>query len=103
MAVCSVQIFRGPEKMGQLLVQVAGRAGRESKPGKVIIQTHNPDSPLMLSLATNSYQQFAMERLAERQQQGFPPMETWHCYGQKLTISNRLNNSCVSYATASRL
>lgn len=65
--------FRGAEKMGQLLVQVAGRAGRESKPGKVIIQTHNPDSPLMISLVTNSYNQFARERLAERQQQGLPP------------------------------
>ncbi len=65
--------FRGPEKMGQLLVQVAGRAGRHSKPGRVIIQTLHPDSPLMLSLANNSYHQFARERLAERQQQGLPP------------------------------
>ncbi|MFA7554063.1 MAG: primosomal protein N' [Spongiibacteraceae bacterium] len=65
--------FRGPEKMGQLLVQVAGRAGRENKPGKVIIQTHQPDHPLILSLTHNSYHQYARQLLNERQISGLPP------------------------------
>ena len=65
--------FRGPEKMGQLLVQVAGRAGREAKPGRVLIQTHQPDHPLIQSLTQNSYQQYARQLLLEREQSGLPP------------------------------
>ena len=65
--------FRGPEKMGQLLVQVAGRAGREAKPGRVLIQTHQPDHPLIQSLTQDSYQQYARQLLQEREQTGLPP------------------------------
>lgn len=65
--------FRGPEKMGQLLVQVAGRAGRAAKPGNVIIQTHQPDHPLINSLVNNSYHHYARELLAERKLNGLPP------------------------------
>ena len=39
--------FRAAEQMGQLLLQVAGRAGRAEKPGTVIIQTRHPDHPLL--------------------------------------------------------
>jgi primosomal protein N' (replication factor Y) len=65
--------FRGPERMGQLLVQVAGRSGRESKPGKVLIQTHQPEHPLLNSLITQSYHHFAQQLLSERQQSNLPP------------------------------
>ena len=65
--------FRGPEKMGQLLVQVAGRAGREAKAGKVIIQTHQPEHPLITSLVNDSYHQYARAILSERQASGLPP------------------------------
>jgi primosomal protein N' (replication factor Y) len=65
--------FRAPEKMGQLLIQVAGRAGREQKPGRVIIQTHQPDHPLMISLVNDSYQQFARQLLEERKSRHLPP------------------------------
>jgi primosomal protein N' (replication factor Y) (superfamily II helicase) len=65
--------FRGPERMGQLLVQVAGRAGRESKPGRVIIQTHQPEHPLIQSLVSNSFSQYARLILAERKASGLPP------------------------------
>ncbi|ARN74398.1 primosomal protein N' [Oceanicoccus sagamiensis] len=65
--------FRGPEKMGQLLVQVAGRAGREAKAGKVIIQTHQPEHPLITSLVNDSYHHYARAILSERQASGLPP------------------------------
>ena len=39
--------FRDTERMAQLLVQVAGRAGRANEPGEVIIQTYHPDHPLL--------------------------------------------------------
>lgn len=65
--------FRAPEKMGQLLTQVAGRAGREQKPGKVIVQTHQPDHPLMCELIEQGYHSFARSLLKERELRGLPP------------------------------
>ncbi|QDP02866.1 primosomal protein N' [Thalassotalea sp. PS06] len=65
--------FRAPEKMAQLLVQVAGRAGRASKPGHVLIQTHYPQHPLLQDLINNGYEHFARFALMERQQAMMPP------------------------------
>jgi len=65
--------FRGPERMGQVLTQVAGRAGRAQKPGRVLIQTHYPDHPLMTSLTRDGYDPFARGLLDERRQSGMPP------------------------------
>ncbi len=65
--------FRGLEKTGQLLTQVAGRAGRESKPGTVIIQTHQPEHPLLNCLLDRGYHHFARQLLNERHTLGLPP------------------------------
>jgi primosomal protein N' (replication factor Y) len=65
--------FRAAEHMAQLLVQVAGRAGRESKPGKVLIQTNFPDHPLLQDLVHNGYGHFAKYALTERKQALLPP------------------------------
>lgn len=65
--------FRGPEKTGQLLIQVAGRSGRESKPGRVMVQTLQAEHPSLLSLASNNYKLFAQQLLQERQVLGLPP------------------------------
>ncbi|WP_371186855.1 primosomal protein N' [Thalassotalea maritima] len=65
--------FRAPEHMAQLLVQVAGRAGRESKPGKVLVQTQYPDHPLLQDLVNNGYAHFARYALSERQMALMPP------------------------------
>ncbi|WP_226996488.1 primosomal protein N' [Thalassotalea crassostreae] len=65
--------FRAPEKMAQLLVQVSGRAGRESKPGKVIVQTRFPEHPLLQDLVNNGYGHFARYALIEREQAMLPP------------------------------
>ncbi len=65
--------FRSGEKLAQLLVQVAGRAGRADKAGTVLLQTHHPDHPLLQTLVTQGYHAFADGELAEREAAGFPP------------------------------
>ena len=65
--------FRGPEKMGQLLLQVAGRAGRENKPGQVLVQTLQPEHPFIISLVNSNYGLFASQILREREVIGLPP------------------------------
>jgi primosomal protein N' (replication factor Y) len=65
--------FRAPERMAQLILQVAGRAGRAEQPGEVYIQTHHPDHPLLQSLIQQGYGAFAEEVLTERKQAGLPP------------------------------
>ncbi len=65
--------FRAPERLAQLFIQVAGRAGRASKPGTVLIQTHHPSHPLLLSLVHQSYADFANNALIEREETELPP------------------------------
>ncbi len=65
--------FRAGERLAQLVVQVAGRAGRARKPGRVVLQTHHPDHPLLRSLLAQGYAAAAKELLAERRQTGLPP------------------------------
>ena len=65
--------FRAAEKMGQLITQVAGRAGRGDKPGRVILQTHYSDHPLIESLTQQGYPTFAEQLLAERRVAEMPP------------------------------
>ncbi|MCF7982699.1 MAG: primosomal protein N', partial [Pseudomonadales bacterium] len=65
--------FRSLERMGQLIIQVSGRAGRANKRGKVLIQTHHADHPLLNQLITQGYPAFARHILVERQQTGLPP------------------------------
>lgn len=65
--------FRASERMAQLIVQVAGRAGRAEEPGKVIIQTHLADHPLLVQLTEQGYFAFADQALSERRAAGLPP------------------------------
>jgi primosomal protein N' (replication factor Y) len=65
--------FRASERMAQLIVQVAGRAGRAEEPGRVIIQSHLADHPLLVQLTEQGYFAFAEQALAERRSAGLPP------------------------------
>lgn len=65
--------FRAAERMAQLLVQVAGRAGRGQRPGRVLIQTHHPDHPLLNVLVREGYRNFGAAALSEREQAALPP------------------------------
>jgi primosomal protein N' (replication factor Y) len=65
--------FRSGERLAQSIVQVAGRAGRESQPGVVMIQTAFPEHPFWQRLMTGGYQQVANDALAEREESRWPP------------------------------
>ncbi len=65
--------FRAGERLAQLLVQVSGRAGRASRAGTVVLQTHHPQHPLLLTLIGGGYPAFAAVELGEREAAGFPP------------------------------
>jgi len=65
--------FRAPERLAQTIVQVAGRAGRGSRAGEVLIQTEFPDHPLLTDLLARGYEGFARVALAERAQAAWPP------------------------------
>lgn len=65
--------FRAEERLAQLYVQVAGRAGRMEKQGEVVLQTHYPDHPLLQTLLTQGYDKFAEQALQLRQNMGLPP------------------------------
>ncbi len=65
--------LRAAERTFQLLYQVAGRAGREERPGRVLIQTHLPEHPVMQALARGDRRGFLESELAEREASGMPP------------------------------
>ncbi|MDQ2695178.1 MAG: primosomal protein N' [Pseudomonadota bacterium] len=65
--------FRAGERMAQMILQVAGRAGRADKPGLVCVQTHHPDHPLLQRLVAEGYPAFAAAALEERRQARLPP------------------------------
>ncbi|WGE47637.1 primosomal protein N' [Actinobacillus equuli subsp. haemolyticus] len=65
--------FRAEERLAQLYVQVAGRAGRAEKQGEVVLQTHYPEHPLLKTLLEQGYLAFAQEALKMRKVMGLPP------------------------------
>lgn len=65
--------FRASERLSQLVVQVAGRAGRASKPGRVVLQTHHPEHPLLRQLLAQGYGAAAATLLDERRSVQLPP------------------------------
>ena len=65
--------FRATERMAQLVLQVSGRAGREKRPGTVIIQTVEPRHPLLQELRRDDYSGFASRTLNERSEALMPP------------------------------
>ena len=75
--------FRASERTFQLLTQVAGRAGRGTSPGEVIMQSWNPDHPTLRCAAAQDYESFFAAEAAERRELRYPP------YGHLVEIEVR--------------
>jgi len=65
--------FRAKERTFQLLTQVAGRAGRSTKPGEVVIQTYSPTDSAILRAAHHDFQGFFWEEIRYRKERNYPP------------------------------
>src|SRR5438132_4285106 len=69
----NVPDFRAAERTFQLLVQVAGRAGRGDTPGRVVVQTFRPEHPSVAAAAHHDYAGFMARELDRRRTLGYPP------------------------------
>lgn len=69
------QDYRAKERTFSLITQVVGRAGRRGKQGRAIIQTYNPDHPVLLCAARQDYEQFYADEIESRQALLMPPIE----------------------------
>lgn len=67
--------FRSFERAFQMLTQVAGRAGRSGKRGKVILQTYNPDHWVLTKVMANDYDGLVQQELIERKNYKYPPYD----------------------------
>ena len=65
--------FRAQERLAQQVIQVAGRAGRGKEKGRVVLQTSQPEHPLLINLLSKGYYQTAREIMNERQLWHYPP------------------------------
>jgi primosomal protein N' (replication factor Y) len=65
--------LRAAERTFQLLYQVAGRAGREARPGRALLQTWMPEHPVIAALASGERERFLAAELEERERAGMPP------------------------------
>ncbi|MEX2214679.1 MAG: primosomal protein N', partial [Phycisphaeraceae bacterium] len=96
--------FRSSERTFQLIAQVAGRTGRGSDPGQVIVQTFNPFDPAIVLASEHNYDGFAERELAIRASMGLPPVSRMarivvrdkdhvKCYEQAKALFNQLANA----------
>ncbi|MBZ9627654.1 primosomal protein N' [Psychroflexus sp. CAK1W] len=85
--------FRAHERSFQLLVQVAGRAGRTAEQGQVLIQTYNPYHRILQQVTTNSYNEMFKEQLDERRHFKYPPLFRMIKISFKSRDLNKLNEA----------
>ena len=72
-AALSLPDYRASERTFQLLVQVAGRAGRGETPGRVLIQTWQPEHPAVALAVKHDVKGFTAQELEQRREVGYPP------------------------------
>lgn len=94
--------FKAHERSFQLLTQVAGRAGRTKKRGKVIIQSYNPYHQILKQVTTGAYEDMFKEQLYERRQYKYPPINRIIKITLKHKDYNKLNEASEWFAKSLR-
>lgn len=90
--------FRAYERSFQLMEQVSGRAGRKGEKGKVIIQTYQPQHPVILNVITHDYVRFYEEQMPIRRQFNYPPYSRLILIRLKDVNSVKLNKAADALA-----
>ena len=93
-AALHIPDFRAAEHVFQLITQVAGRSGRSSLKGEVLLQTQLPDHPTIQQAARLDYPAFFHEEVGSRKMFNFPP----YCHLVKLTFSSKNSETALQYA-----
>lgn len=88
--------FRSYERAYQLITQVSGRAGRRDKPGSVVIQTSNPQHPLLITILNRAHEEFYEAQLQDRFRHDYPPFTRLI----ELTIKHTDKKACQLTADA---
>ncbi|HET8737703.1 MAG TPA: primosomal protein N' [Pricia sp.] len=94
--------YRAHERCFQLLTQVAGRAGRTQKRGRVIIQSYNPFHQILKQVSNNDYEGMYKEQLYEREHYKYPPQNRIVRITFKHKEYNRLNEASEWFTQALR-
>ncbi|MFC5045234.1 primosomal protein N' [Aquimarina hainanensis] len=94
--------FRAHERSYQLIQQVAGRAGRTQKRGKVLIQTYNPYHQILQQVTVNDYLAMFKDQIEERKQYKYPPFYRLIKFTGKHKDYNRVDEAVNWLATSFR-
>lgn len=94
--------YRAHERAFQLLTQVAGRAGRTKKRGKVIVQSYNPYHQILKQVSTHAYDEMFKEQLYEREQYKYPPINRIIKITLKHKEYNKLNEAAEWFSKSLR-
>jgi len=86
--------FRASERTFQLIAQVAGRAGRGSDPGTVVVQTFNPTDPAITLASKHDFDTFAAAELKMRAEMGLPPVTRM----ARIVVRDKDHVACYEYA-----
>ncbi|MCK9617292.1 MAG: primosomal protein N' [Lentimicrobiaceae bacterium] len=92
--------FRAYERSFQLMAQVSGRAGRKNKRGKVIIQTYNPQHPIIRYVLNNNFEAMYSHQMEERMQFQYPPFVRLVRLTLKQTDPNLVNKAADALAAS---
>jgi primosomal protein N' (replication factor Y) len=95
--------FRAAERTFQLLTQVAGRAGRGERPGRVIVQTLQPDHVSLQCAQHHDFRRFAAHELAARRELGYPPfarLVQLRCEGLDAAATERVVRALAAHVQA---
>ena len=92
--------YRAYEHSFQLLLQVSGRAGRSAQQGKVLIQTYNPQHPVIQQVLQNDFKGMYQNQIGERQSFSYPPFVQMIKITLKHTNFNRTNEGAEWFANA---